>query len=589
MRARWALAGAVLAALVAYGSLAALATTPRIFYDELLYMEASDSLASGDGLEVRGGEYDRGVLYPVLLAPLLAVAPDREVGYLLAKLLNALLFALTAIPVYLLARRLLPRRHSVVVAGLALAIPSSVYVSVVMTEAVSYLAASWAILAIVLAVERPTPVLQGGALLAIGVAFLARPQFAALYPAYLLALAIALWLLPDRRTRLRRSLRALWPTVASLVLALGLLVVVPALRGDSPFGALGEYETSARAPDLIEVGQWLVYHVAGLGLYLAVVPFAVAPIVLASWLARARRGSERHASMLASFASINAAALAIVAYVVGGYERTGLGIDRLHDRYLFYVVPLWLVLLAAWAAEGAPKPRRVAAIGAAMALVLTLLLPYGELEIENGVKLFSAVGTAFPAAVVEIAGSALVARFVVLVLAALLLAGVLFRPGRRARLAVATVLAVFLFNGLLVWARAFNPPEEAVFAGSLERRWVDESVGDGSVAVLSTPCEDGVLARDSLSLTEFFNSSIGPVVEIGGEFPTGRVGRGGQIVGEAGRPLGADYAVAQPGVALAGERVADGTNAGLVLWHVGGRVRVVGAASGEDLTRAACG
>ena len=91
MRARPALVGVAVLAVVVYGGLAALATTPRIFYDELLYIEVADSLGAGDGLEFRGSQYERGPLYPVLLAPLLAAAPDREVGYLLAKLLNAIL------------------------------------------------------------------------------------------------------------------------------------------------------------------------------------------------------------------------------------------------------------------------------------------------------------------------------------------------------------------------------------------------------------------------------------------------------------------------------------------------------------------
>lgn len=584
MRARSALVALVLLAFAVYGSLASLATTPRIFYDELLYMEAAGSLAAGEGLEVRGEPYERGVLYPALLAPLLRVAPDREVGYRLAKLLNALLFALAAIPVYLLSRRLLPPRPSVGVAALAVAIPSSVYVSVVMTESLAYLTACWALLAIVLAIEKPTFARQGGAVAAIALAFLTRAQFAALFPAYVLALGLTLWLLPERRA----SLRALWPTAAAVVLGLAAFVGLPAARGDSPFDSLGEYDTTARAPDLAEVAKWLAHHLAGLDLYLAVVPFAVACVVLAAWLRRARDGSAPHAALAASFLAVNAGALLIVALVVGDYERSGLGIDRLHDRYLFYVVPLWLLVLVAWVAEGVPKPRRAAAVGAVSALVLTLALPYGELDIENGVKLFSATGTAFPAAVVEIAGSATAARLVVLVLAGLLLAAVLLRPGRGARLAIAAIVSIFVLNGLLVWARAFNPPEEAVFAGSLERRWVDERVGDGSVAVLSTPCEDGVLARDSLSLTEFFNSSVGRLVEVGGDFPTGRVGSDGEIRDGAGRPLAADYAVAQPGVVLDGDRVGEGTNAHLVLWQVGGVVRAPGMSEAE-LTKAACG
>ena len=44
----------------------------------------------------------------------------------------------------------------------------------------------------------------------------------------------------------------------------------------------------------------------------------------------------------------------------------------------------------------------------------------------------------------------------------------------------------------------------------------------------------------------------------------------------------------QPGIQLAGQRVAEGTAARLVLWHIGGPVRVVGATSNEQLSQKAC-
>ena len=55
-----------------------------------------------------------------------------------------------------------------------------------------------------------------------------------------------------------------------------------------------------------------------------------------------------------------------------------------------------------------------------------------------------------------------------------------------------------------------------------------------------------------------------------------------------GHPLVADYVFTQPGIQLAGRRVAEGTAARLVLWHVGGPVRVVGATSNEQLRQKAC-
>ena len=74
--------------------------------------------------------------------------------------MNALLFALTAIPVYLLARRLVSPWWAVLAAGLAVAIPSSISVATVMTESLAFLAAAWALYATMLALERPTVLRQ---------------------------------------------------------------------------------------------------------------------------------------------------------------------------------------------------------------------------------------------------------------------------------------------------------------------------------------------------------------------------------------------------------------------------------------------
>lgn len=587
---RLGLAVVVLFGFVAYASLAHFATTPRIFFDELLYLEAADSLASGEGLEVRGEPYVRGVLYPLLLAPLLWIAPDREAGYELAKLLNALLFVLAAIPVFFLARRLLPAWQSVGVAALSIAVPSAMYVTVVMTESLSYLTACCALLAIQLAVERPTAMRQGVALAVIALAFLTRTQFVALYAAYLLALALVVLFVPARRTESRRLLLALWPTALAVVAGLVAFVVRPAVRGDSPLDAIGDYDAIVRVFDPVSIAEWLVYHAAGLELYLAVVPVAVAPIVCAAYFARAREGSERHGAFLATFVAVNAAVVLLVAIVVANYEDTGLGIDRLHDRYVFYVIPLWLILLVSWIRSGAPLPLLATGLGVGLALLLAVLFPYRELEIEDGTRLFSAAGTALPAAIRELAGSSLAGGIVVVLLAAGLIGAALRRPEKAARVSIGALVAVFVLNGALVWARAYNPPERDVLDVRLERQWVDERVSDdASVALVQAPCVGDVLERDSFYVTEFFNSSVRQVVEVGGEFPTGWIDGSGQVLLNTGKAFEADHVVAQPGVSIRGRRVGSGTNAGLVLWEINGLVRIDGVASPADLTSRACG
>src|SRR5262245_56372261 len=102
--------GALMAALVAcgfalYASLALLVPVPRVFPDELRYLDAASSLIHGHGLSVRGGSYGFGGLYPtVVLAPILWAVHDRDTAYELIKVVNAFVFALAAVPVYLLAR-----------------------------------------------------------------------------------------------------------------------------------------------------------------------------------------------------------------------------------------------------------------------------------------------------------------------------------------------------------------------------------------------------------------------------------------------------------------------------------------------------
>ena len=120
--------GAVVAvAFVALALLAHGAPGPRIFPDEVIYMDAASSLAHGDGLSVRDGGYGYGPAYPILVAPLVALGGDRESAFALAQLLNALAFALVAVPVFLLARRVSGPRLALVASALAVLVPSSVY------------------------------------------------------------------------------------------------------------------------------------------------------------------------------------------------------------------------------------------------------------------------------------------------------------------------------------------------------------------------------------------------------------------------------------------------------------------------------
>ena len=112
-----------------------------------------------------------------MLAAIIRLAGSVDAAYDWFKFANALCFALTAVPVYLLARRLVSAWWAVVAAGLSVAIPSAISVGTVMTESLSYLTTAWALYAIAIALERPTVLRQFAVLAAVAAAFFTRPQY----------------------------------------------------------------------------------------------------------------------------------------------------------------------------------------------------------------------------------------------------------------------------------------------------------------------------------------------------------------------------------------------------------------------------
>ena len=587
-----ALAATVLAAFVVYAVLASLIDVPRVHPDEVRYAIAGSSLVEGEGLSLRGGDYGFGPLYALLLAGILSVTSGLAAAYDLFKAANALFFALTAVPVYLLARRLASAWWAVLAAALSVAIPSSISVATVMTESLAFFTAAWALYAIMLALERPTTGRQLALLAAVAAAFLTRPQFGALYVTWLLGLALVWLILPARRPRTRADLLGLWPSIAPLVLAAGVLAS-RLVSGSSPRESFGAYWELWRGYDPLQVAKWFVYHLADFEIYLAVIPVAVAPIVLLSLLREGRAGSERSAAFAALFLSANAIGLLVVA----AFNSTPYAYDRLHDRYAFYFIPLWLIVFVAWLARGLPRPFVATATGVVLALALPAILPFGQLANEAGIDTVPGAlwvwiesQTAGPGAV---SGRALLAVFVV----GLLVLGFLVPPRFRLILPMA-VLAVFAATAVFAWERMIDAPENAVLDGGLETAWIDALLPDDArvtkLYLESTACPASSLTRHALFATEFFNSTVDSAAYIGDSIPDGipleRVEvEGGRLVFDDGAPLVADFVYTQPGIELRGERLASGTAAGLVLWQTDGEVGIVGAETTADVRTADCG
>lgn len=585
-----ALAGIVVGAFIAYAFLSTLVSVPRVHPDEVRYMIGASSLVEGDGLSLRGDEYGFGPLHAAALSLVLWLSSDLEAAYPWFKFVNALFWALTAVPVYLLARRLVSQWWAVLAAGLTVAIPSSISVATVMTESMAFLAAAWALYATMLALERPTVLRQGVLLAAIGVAFLTRSQLGVLYVGWLVALGLHWWISPAARPRRRADWRRLWPSALPLLAAAAFLAA-RLVRGSSPRDSLGAYWELWRGYDPFGVVKWIVYHLADIEIYLAVIPLAVAPIVLTQLVRRGRAG----AAVDSAFASLFLAANATGLIVVAAFTSTPWGYDRLHDRYAFYLLPLWLIVFVVWLADGLPRPLVAAATGVVLALVLPAVLPFRQLANEAGIDTVPGALWVWVEAQVAgpgpLSGSRLLAAFVIVLLLA-----AHFLPRRTAGALVVAVAAVLLVTSALAWERLIDAPEDAVFAGGLDRSWIDDAVPeDARVTKLYIDTECGsALQRHALFLTEAFNASVDRAAYIGDSTPDGLpiervdVGSDGTLLLSPGNALAAEYVFTQPGLELDGETVATGTNAELVLWRIGGPVVVVGAETNDDLQRIGC-
>lgn len=581
-RAALAVGTLVLVALVGYGVLSTFVAAPRVFGDEVIYLDAGDSLADGHGLRVQEQPYGRGPGYPATIASIASVTQDRSTVYFWTKLANALWFALTAIPIYLLARRLLPRSSSLAVTALSLLIPSSIYVGLVMTDSLAYLVGLVALYAIVLAVERPTWQRQLAAPALVFVAYLVRPQFAVLYPAYLLALAAA------SRRRLRDLAVTAGLTGLAILVGGGLLIA----RGAS---SLGDYAFLWRSYDLAGVARMVDYHFAVLALYLGLIPLVVLPAAVAVLYRRARAGSAPHRAFLLVYVSTTVLAL----FVAAAFAASGSSQGRLYDRYVFYIVPLWLIVGAAWLREGAPRPRRALGLGAALLLGALAALPFDVYVVDDASKDLHAAGTPIWAHLETwaVAHGQTGHRAIALV-AALTAAAVFATPRRWIWTLAVPVVAVLAANSALLWTHGIRDNNGGVFESqsSASRSWVDRVVPDNeSVALLQVqPSGCRRQLGYAYMLTEFFNDSVDSTPLLGavpyGGLPAEvmDVSRAGQLVDTDGQTLTARWIVAPSGVEVRGTPVAEGTTDHLVLWRVRGESVKVLARSNHQVELQAC-
>ncbi len=320
-----------------------------VMTDELFYERLAISVAHGlSPLPSVHGEVIGNInqLYPLLLAPLFhgTLVPQALEH---AHVLNAFVMSSASIPAFLLAFRVTRSlRLSYVVAFLSVCLPWITLSSFLMTEVVAYPAFLWAMLGVQHAMVARSLRADALMVLALGVAVLARAQFAVLVVGLPVAFYVHELALAQEQSFRRRATGAagrLAATRRPLAIAYAGLaaLVVALLATDRLAPALGTYAATAKG-DVVPGGLWraFVEHLAPLALGLGVLPFVLGLAWLLSTLVGSRL-REQHA-----FASLGAVTLVTLLLEVTVYDLR-FGRRTVHDRYLFYVAPLILIAFAA--------------------------------------------------------------------------------------------------------------------------------------------------------------------------------------------------------------------------------------------------
>jgi hypothetical protein len=491
---------------------------PRVFMDELGYERMAQSFAHTGRFSLFGhGGLAYSPLYPIVLSPIYALTSSAQTAYEWAKVANSVLISLSVLPVYAIARFVLPRGRSLAVAALSLLAPLMLYSGFEMSESLAYplcLVAMWAMLR---AVRGPGVRSDAILLGAIALACAARLELVALLPAALTAIVIVALVRPGRQESHLRSFsravsqhRLLFGSAAAVLVA---VVVRTAMNG----GALplaGRYANvgSAGATPW-RVVELFFQHLAELDFAVGVIPFAAA---LLAGYALARSGFPRSRLVFASVAVATTLWILLeVGFIAAAFDATsphppsGSGVTdlpRIHERYLIYLVPLFLIaLFAALPLLRRRIPRRHHLAIAAVAATLPAAIPFGTvINNTNGIDSFAlqVFARELPAEVVPIQHATLVI-LVLSAFAAFIYLCAVVQP--LPLLAVAMTAAAFVGLSAVALGRQTKHIGPAALGLPAHANWVDRVVGGhGEVALVG----GAGVRRVALEETAFANLSI---------------------------------------------------------------------------------
>ena len=556
----WAWLAAIVAVSTSFRAvLARDMVAPFILVDEIIWSEIARGIA-GAGEPLIRGEPDPGysIVYPLLISPVYALFENLVDAYAGVKTLNSFVMSLAAVPAFFLARRVVRDGLALLAAAMTVAVPSMAYTGTVMTENPFYPLFLLVALVLVLALERPSPLVVVGLYALVGLAFATRVQAVALVPAILLApLVLAVF---QRRGFTATISRFRWV----YGIAAGAVVAVLAIQ--LAFGSLlGAYSpVGEQSYDLAEVLRYLWWHVAELALYVLVIPLA-ATIVL---VATARSLDARVQPFLAATVGLTVCVVPVVAAFAAEFS------DRIQERNMFYVAPLLCIALLAWIERGAPRPRLLASVAAVISAVLVTAIPLDRFITTSALTdtlmllPFWSLQDRIGAEWIEVSAAGLAVG---------LAAAFLFVPRRYALALPLVVLALWILAIRPIWSGKHGFERAsigALFQGirTADRDWIDRALPPGAAAAFVW---SGRTDRLTVNLNEFFNRGVGPVYYVTAPTPGGLPEREiridpqtGAVTFPDGRPVRDAYVVADSSFEPAGKALAADKGWGVTLWRV---------------------
>ncbi|MEA2493807.1 MAG: hypothetical protein QOJ29_1718 [Thermoleophilaceae bacterium] len=322
--------------------------------DELVYAKTSLAIWHSPPLVGPGSDWfvSWSELAPLGYSLPLGALGDPVDGLRLAHGIAAATMALTAIPVYVLARDVTgDRRAGYMAAALSVSVPWMAMSASLMTEVFAYPAMAWAACAAVRACAQPSPGRDAHAVIAAAVAVLARAQLAFVPIALILAVVVC-------SRRQRRDLREHRLLLAVCLLVLTALTVRVSLGGGLA-SVLGDYASlnHQRGFSLAIGGRLIAY----IGVAIGAVPL----ILGLPWIAASLRRRAPTQLGFGVFACVSLTAVVFQASL----ELSQPG--RLQDRYLIYALPLVFIAMTAALLEEPRRVGMVAVVGLAFAVLVS--------------------------------------------------------------------------------------------------------------------------------------------------------------------------------------------------------------------------